>query len=86
MVRGVLGVVAALAVVLVVSLLAAGHSSRHGCIYVTIPAATGAEEVYQCGQTARSTCRSVSVPGAFRGQSARSVEAACRKAGLPVSR
>src|SRR5436309_11300179 len=85
MVRGVLGVVAVFAIVLVVSLITAGHSSRHGCIYVTIPAATGAEEVYQCGQTARSTCRSVSVPGAFSAQSARSIEAECRKAGLPVS-
>jgi hypothetical protein len=84
MVRGVLGVVTALAVVLAVSLIATGHSSRHGCIYVTIPAATGAEEINQCGQTARSTCLSASVPGAYSAQSARSIEDACRKAGLPV--
>jgi hypothetical protein len=84
--RGVLGVVAALAVVLVVSLLVSGKSSSHGCIYVTIPAATGAQQVNQCGATARSTCLSTSTPGAFTAQAAHSIEAECRKAGLPVSR
>src|SRR5438045_9366759 len=39
MVGGVLGVVAALAVALVISLLSAGPSSGHGCIYATIPGA-----------------------------------------------
>ena len=86
MVRGVLGVVAALAVALVVSLLVGGQSSSRGCIYVTIPAATGAQQVNECGATARSTCLSASTPGAFTAQAARSIEAECRKAGLPVSR
>ena len=84
MVRGVLGVVALLALVLAVSLITTGHSSRHGCIYVTIAAATGAEQLNQCGPTARATCLSVTTPGAYTAQSARSIEAECRKAGLPV--
>ena len=86
MVRGVLALVAVLAIVLAVSLLTRGQSSRHGCIYVTIPAATGAQQVNECGATARSTCLSASTPGAFTTQAARSIEAECRKAGLPVSR
>jgi hypothetical protein len=86
MLRGVLGVVAALAVVLVVSLLVNGQSSSHGCIYVTIPAATGAQQVSECGATARSTCLSTSTPGAYTEQAARSIESECRKAGLAVSR
>src|SRR5437868_11166494 len=60
MVRGVLALVAVLAIVLAVSLLTRGQSSRHGCIYVTIPAATGAQQVNECGATARSTCLSAS--------------------------
>jgi hypothetical protein len=86
MVRGVLGVVAALAVVLVVSFLVAGQSSHRGCIYVTIPAATGAQQVNECGAAARSTCLSVRAPGAFTAPAASAVAAECRKAGLPVSR
>jgi len=68
------------------SLLASGKSSSHGCIYVTIPAATGAQQVSECGATARSTCLSVSTPGAFTAQAARAIEGECNKAGLAVSR
>jgi predicted acylesterase/phospholipase RssA len=77
---------AALIVAIVISLIAAGKTSSHGCIYVTIPAVTGAEQISQCGDTARATCRSTSTPGAFAPEAARDVAAACRKAGLPVSR
>lgn len=85
LVRGVLGVVAALAVALVISLATAGKSSSHGCIYLTIPAATGAQEVYQCGEAARSTCESTSTPGAFSPQAASAILAECHKAHVPVS-
>jgi hypothetical protein len=85
LVAGVLGVVALLAVALVVSLTTGGHTSGHGCIYVTIPAATGAEEIYRCGAAARSTCASVGTPGAFAPEAARSITTECRKAGLPLS-
>lgn len=85
MVRSVLAVLAVLAVVLIVSLAAAGKKSGHGCIYLTIPAATGAQDVYQCGATARSTCQSTAVAGAFSPQAARSVATECRKAGIAIS-
>ena len=84
MVGGVLGVVAALAIALVISFVTAGPSSGHGCIYATIPGAVGAEQVHECGATARQTCRTVDTPGAFTAQAAATVAAACRKAGLPV--
>jgi hypothetical protein len=84
MVGGVLGAVAALALVLVISLVSAGPSSGHGCIYATVPAATGAEQVHQCGATARATCQSVNAPGAYAAQAAQTIAVECRKAGLPV--
>jgi hypothetical protein len=84
MIGGVLGVVAALVVVLVISFASTGPSSKSGCIYATIPAATGAEQVHQCGGAARSTCASANTPGAFTRQAAQTIAAECRKAGLRV--
>jgi hypothetical protein len=84
MIGGVLGVVAALAVVLVISFASSSPSSTSGCIYATIPADTGAEQVHQCGATARSTCATVLTPGAFAPQAAQAIASECRKAGLSV--
>jgi hypothetical protein len=84
MVGGVLAVVAALAVVVVISLVSTGPSSGHGCIYATIPGAVGAEQVHECGVTARDTCRSVNTPGAYTPEAAHTMAVECRKAGLPV--
>jgi hypothetical protein len=81
---GVLGVVAALAVVLVISFVSSGPSSGHGCIYATIPGAVGAEQVHECGATARATCGSLNAPGAYTADAVQTLAAACRKAGLPV--
>lgn len=82
MVGGVLGVVAALAVVLIISLVSSGPSSSNGCIYATVPGAVGAEQIHECGATARATCQSVHA--AYTPQAAQTIAAACRKAGLPV--
>ena len=84
MIGGVLGVVAALAVLLVISFASSAPSSKSGCIYATIPAATGAEQIHQCGAVARSTCASALAPGAFAAKAAQAVAAECRKAGLTV--
>jgi hypothetical protein len=81
---GVLATVVAIAVVLVISFSAGGQTSSHGCIYVTIPAATGAQQINRCGAVARDTCASSQTPGAFTAQAARTVAAECRRAGLPV--
>lgn len=86
MIGGVLGAVAAVAVVLVISVGTPGRTSAHGCIYATIPAATGAQEVNRCGAVARDICASAFRPGEFTPQAALVIAAQCRKAGLPVGR
>ena len=84
MVGGVLSVVAALAVVLVISFVTSGPTSGHGCIYATIPGTVGAQQVHQCGADARDTCQTVNAPGAYTPQAAHTIAGECRKAGLPV--
>jgi hypothetical protein len=84
LIAALLAAVAALAIVLLVSLGASGSSSRNGCIYATIPAATGAQQISQCGTAARNTCATARTPGAFTPQAADAIAAECRKAGLPV--
>ena len=82
MVGGVVGVVAALAVVLVISFVSSGPSSSNGCIYATVPGAVGAQQIHECGATARATCESVHA--AYPPQTAQTIADACHKAGLPV--
>jgi hypothetical protein len=84
MVSGVLAAVVVLALVLVISFSSGGPSSKSGCIYATIPADTGAQQINQCGAQARDTCQTVNVPGAFTQQAAAVLASECRKAGLPV--
>ncbi len=84
MIRGVASLVAVILVAVVISLLSSSPNSSRGCVYVTVPAATGTEEIYHCGAAARSICSSVRSPGAYTKQAAQTVAAACRKAGLPV--
>jgi hypothetical protein len=84
MVGGVLGVVATLAVVLVISFVSSGPSSGNGCIYANIPGVVGAEQVHECGANARHTCRSLNAPDAYTRQAAHTLAVECGKAGLPV--
>lgn len=84
MIGGVLGVVAALAVVLVISFASSGPSSKSGCIYATLPAATGAEQIHQCGADAKAMCATVHTTGGFTPQAASTLASECRKAGLAV--
>ena len=84
MIGGVLAVVVALVVALAVSLSSSGPTSSNGCIYLTIAAPTGAQQIHECGAQARSTCDSARTPGAFTADAADAIAAACRKARLPV--
>jgi hypothetical protein len=84
MLGGVLGTIAVLAVVLVISFASSGPSSKSGCIYATIPAATGAEQIHECGADAKATCATVNTTGGFTPQAADTLASECRKAGLPV--
>jgi hypothetical protein len=84
MIGGVLTVLAALALVLVISISSAGHKSGHGCISIDLAYSTGGAQIYRCGAPARAMCAGVGQPGGITGASARSVSTECRKAGLPV--
>jgi hypothetical protein len=84
MIRGVLGLLAVGAVLLVISLATAGHKSARGCVSVGLAYSTGGAQVYRCGDSARQLCRSVNQPGGTTGGAARSLAIECRKAGLPI--
>jgi hypothetical protein len=84
MVRVMGTIFAAVIVAVVISLATSGPSSSRGCIYATIPADTGAQQISECGQAARTTCATVDTPGAFTAQASKVVAAECRKARLPV--
>jgi len=82
MVGSVLSVVAALAVVLVISLATAGHSSGNGCVEVNLPFSMGGQELYRCGRSAKTLCSAAGRAGGFTGAAAQAVATQCRKAGL----
>jgi hypothetical protein len=73
-----------LAVALAFSLVGPSQSTSPGCIDVTILSATGGASVHQCGADARSLCRSGGHADGYTGETAREIQAACRKVGLPV--
>jgi ABC-type nickel/cobalt efflux system permease component RcnA len=84
MVGGVLGMLAALAVVLVISFSTAGRQSANGCINVALSYSTGGAQIFRCGAGARALCEQVDRPGGLSGVTGRAVAVQCRKAGLPV--
>lgn len=78
------GLLAVLAVAVVISLATSGHKSGHGCVDVAVAYSTGGSEIYRCGDAAKVLCRSVGVPGGYTGETGRQVAVECRKAGLRV--
>ena len=84
MIGGVAGILAALAVALVISFASSGHKSGHGCISVGLAYSVGGTQIYRCGATARHMCASVNKAGGSFGATARALSRECRKAGLPV--
>ncbi len=81
---GVLTGVAALVLAVVLAVSTGGHATGRGCVDVTIPYSLGGEELYRCGASAGSMCRSVGAPGGFTGAAAQAVAGECRKAGYPA--
>ena len=75
---------AALAVVLVISLTSHQRTSGHGCIDVSAATATGGSELYRCGAAARALCTQPGRGGSEFVSFQRALADACRKAGLPV--
>jgi len=75
---------AVLAVVLVISLTGPTQTTARGCVDVSILGTTGAAALHQCGANARALCRSAGRPGGYVGETAREIQAACRKDGFAV--
>jgi hypothetical protein len=84
MVGSVLATVAALILVVVISIATTGHTTANGCVDVNIPYSTGGQEFYECGARARAMCAAVGAPGGYTGAAGRAVATECRKAGLGV--
>lgn len=84
MIRAVLAAVGLLAVVLVISLATGETKSGHGCVSVELAYSTGGDHITRCGRAARSLCQGVGHAEGITGVPARTVAAACRRAGLPV--
>jgi|SRR5579875_2296204 len=75
-------VLAALAVVLVISLSSRQRVSGHGCIDVSAATVIGGSELYRCGAAARAMCAGGGVASREFASFQRALTAACRKAGL----
>jgi hypothetical protein len=84
MIGGVLGALAVLAVVLIVSIGSTTKPSGHGCVSVSLAYSTGGQQVYRCGAAARALCSGVGRVGGITGNPAQVVARQCRKAGVPV--
>ena len=84
MIRGVLGVLALIAVALVVSFATGEGKTGSGCVSVSLAYSTGGDHITRCGDAARSLCQGVGHAGGITGAPAQTVAAACRQAGLPV--
>src|SRR5947209_11626750 len=72
------GVVAAIAVTLIVFAASSGAPARADCIDLNFPSTLGAAEVKGCGERARQICAS----GAYKGLRDQ-MQAACERAGFP---
>ncbi len=79
-----LAAVAALAVIVAISLASSGHHTGNGCIDVKFPIAIGGQELYECGSGARTLCAAAGADGGASPVEERAIAAQCRKAGLPV--
>ena len=77
-----LTLVAALAVVLVISLTSHQRVSGHGCIDVSAATVIGGSELYRCGAAARALCSAPGSSGREFLSFQRALAAACRRAGL----
>jgi hypothetical protein len=84
MLGGVAGILAVLALTLVISFASPSHKSGHGCISVGLAYSVGGAQIYRCGVSAREMCASVGRPGGSVGATARALATECRKAGLRV--
>lgn len=84
MIGSAVGLVAALAVALVIAFGSGQRTSGRGCIDVSAATVIGGSELYRCGSAARALCTEPGHPGTAFLSFQRALAEACRKAGLPV--
>jgi hypothetical protein len=85
MIGGVLGVLAVLVAVLIVSIGSTTKASGHGCVSVSLAYSTGGQHIYRCGAGARALCDGVGRVGGITGPPAEVVARECHKAGIPTA-
>jgi hypothetical protein len=78
------GLVAVIAIAVVIAFTSVQKTSRNGCIDVSAATVIGGSELYRCGAAARDLCSAPSGPGTANLAFRRALADACRKAGLPV--
>jgi hypothetical protein len=78
------GLLAVIAVAVVIAFTSVQKTSRNGCIDVSAATVIGGSELYRCGAAARDLCAAPSGPGTANVAFRRALAEACRKAGLPV--
>lgn len=78
-VAGGLGLLAVLAVVVVISLASTQRSSGHGCIDVSAVTVIGGSELYRCGSAARELCAQPAAGGSQNVAFQRALARACRR-------
>ncbi len=76
---------AAVAVVLTISVFSTGPTSHDGCVDVTAASATGGFELDRCGAQARMLCDRPTQVGRPTLAFVQAIVSECRKAGLPVA-
>jgi hypothetical protein len=84
MIRGLCGVLVAAVVALIISFATGEGTPGRGCVSVSLAYSTGGDHISRCGAAAKSLCQGVGHAGGITGIPAKTVDAACRKAGLPV--
>jgi hypothetical protein len=84
MIGGVVGLVAVIAVAVVVAFTSVQRQSRNGCIDVSAATVIGGSELYRCGAAARALCTAPAGASSQNVAFSRALAEACRKAGLPV--
>jgi hypothetical protein len=75
---------AVFAVVFLIALTGSGATTARGCVDVSISGATGGTSIHQCGNDAKALCADAERPNGYSGETAREIQAACRKDGIPV--
>jgi len=65
----------------VVSLVVSPPAPRHGCIDAVYAGPVGAEQIHRCGTEARTLCAQLGTTAGFTGEAARTIAAACHRAG-----